>query len=1042
MLRWIVGLSLQFRFLVLVGALGLMVLSAYRLRDAPIDALPEFSAPVIQIQTEALGLSASEVEELVTLNLEEILTSVAWLKTIRSKSMTGLSSILLVFEPGTDLMRARQLVQERLNLAHMLPNVSKPPVMLQPLSTTSRAMLIGLSPRDVSLIDASVITRWTITPKLLGVPGVANVTAWGMRTRQLQVQVNPERLRDKGVNLNEVIKAAGDAMWTSPLTFLEASTPGSGGWIDTPNQRLGIQHVQPITSPGDLAQVAIEDKPLRLGDVAKVVEAHPLLIGDAIINDQPGLLLVIEKFPDANAVQVVHGVNTALNELRHGLQGIEIDASIYRATSFIDLAIGNLSKAALVAAGLLIVALGAWLFNARTVLICIIVIPLSLLAAAFVLYLRGVTFNTMVLAGLAVALTVIIDDAVVDVENIMRRLRQHRGQGSDQSTAQIVFDACIEIRSLMIYATLILMLAAIPILLLVGPPGAFLRPLAISYVLALLTSMVVAMIVTPALAAVLLRGAALTHRQPPLVRWLQGHYEAVLPRVLGAPRALAFASGAVTLAGLLILPLMSWSLLPSFKERDVRISWEAPTGTSLTETRRMVTQAMQELRQVPGIRDVASHIGRAKTGDQVVNVESAQLWVSIDPKADYDQTLTAIRQIVQEYPGVDSDVETYLSDRVRAVLTRADAPIVVRVQGPEREVLRREAEKVAKILAGIPGIANPRVESEVETPQVEIKVDLAAAGRVGLKPGDIRRAAATTFAGLEVGNLFEQQKIFEIVVWGAPESRRSLTNIRELLISTPDEGYVRLGDLAEVRVVPTPAVIEREGVTRRIDIRADVAGRNITSTASEVGERLREAKFPFEYHAVLLGDHAERSAEGWRTFFTTLAAAIGIYLLLQACLQSWHLASLVFVSLVVALAGGVLAMLVTGGTVLLGSLAAGLAILGIAVRNGILLINRYQRLEWEEGETFGPRLVLRGASERLGPILTSVTAIGFALLPFVVVGNIAGLEILHPMAVAILGGLLASAMVSLFVLPALYLRLASQQPKPATSDEMRSEQHA
>jgi len=1042
MLRWIVGLSLQFRLLVLVGALGLMALGAYRLRDAPMDALPEFSAPVIQIQTEALGLSASEIEELVTLNLEEILTSVAWLKTIHSKSMTGLSSILLVFEPGTDLMRARQLVQERLNLAHMLPNVSKPPVMLQPLSTTSRAMIVGLSPKDVSLIDASVITRWTITPKLLGVPGVANVTAWGMRSRQLQVQVNPERLRDKGANLSEVIKAAGDAMWTSPLTFLEASTPGSGGWIDTPNQRLGIQHVQPITSPSDLAQVAVEDKPLRLGDVAKVVEAHPLLIGDAIIKDKPGLLLVIEKFPDANAVQVVRGVHAALDELRHGLHGIEINASIYRATSYIELAIDNLSKAVLIAAALLILALVAFFFNPRTALICIIVIPLSLLAAAFVLYLRGVTLNMMVLAGLAATLAVIIDDAVIDVENIMRRLRQDRGGDSARSTAQIVFDATIESRSLMIYTTLMLLLAVIPILLMVGPPGAFLRPLVVSFVLALLSSMVVAMMVTPALAAVLLRGAPRDHREPPLVRWLQQRYEASLPRVLGAPRAPALASGAVVLAALVLLPLMSWSLLPSFKERDVRISWETATSTSLSETRRLVTQAMQELRQIPGIRDVASHMGRAKTGDQVVNVESAQLWASIDPKADYDRTLTAIRQAVQEYPGVDSDVETYLSDRVKAVLTKSGAPIVVRVQGPERDVLRREAEKVAKLLAGIPGIVNPRVKSEIVTPQVEIKVDLAAAGRVGLKPGDIRRAAATVFAGLEVGNLFEQQKVFEIVVWGAPESRQSLTNIRELLINTPEEGHVRLGDLAEVRVVPAPAVIEREGVTRRIDISADVAGRNIASAASEVGERLREAKFPFEYHAVLLGEHAERSAEAWRTFVTALGAAIGIYLLLQACLQSWRLASLVFASLIVALAGGVLATFLAGGSVLLGSLAAGLAILAIAVRNGILLINRYQRLEREEGEAFGQRLVLRGASERLGPILTSATAIAFALLPFVVLGNIAGLEILHPMAVAILGGVVASAIVTLFVLPALYLRLASPQPKPDMPEGIGSEQHA
>jgi Cu/Ag efflux pump CusA len=575
-----------------------------------------------------------------------------------------------------------------------------------------------------------------------------------------------------------------------------------------------------------------------------------------------------------------------------------------------------------------------------------------------------------------------------------------------------------------------------------GSPGMFLRPLAVSFVLALLTSMVVAMMVTPALAAMLLRGAPLDPRESPLLRWLQPRYEPALARVLEAPRAPALATGAVVLAGLMLLPLMSWSLMPSFKERDVRVSWDAPPGTSLPEMRRMVTQAMQELRQVPGVRNVASHIGRAQTGDQVVNVESAQLWVSMDPKAHHDRTLAAIRQTVQDYPGVDSDVETYLSDRVKTHLAMAGAPIVVRVQGPEREVLRREAERVAKLLMGIPGVVNPLAERDVETPQVEIKVDLAAAGRVGLKPGDIRRAAATVFSGLEVGNLFEQQKVFEIVVWGAPESRQSLTNIRDLLINAPEEGHVRLGDVAQVRMVPTPAVIEREGVTRRIDIRADVAGRDIGAVARDVRERLQGVDFPLEYHAVLLGEQAERSAEGWRLLLAALAAAIGIYLLLQACFQSWRLASLIFASLVVALAGGVLAMLLAGGTVWLGSLAAGLAVLAIAVRNGILLINRYRRLESEEGQAFGPALVLRGASERLAPMLTSATAIAFAALPFVFLGHIAGLEILHPMAVALLGGLLVSAIVSLFVLPALYLHFASPQPQPHMPAGNRSEQHA
>ncbi len=359
MLRQILAFSLQFRSLVVVLAAALMVFGVSRLRDAPVDVLPEFKAPMVEIQAEALGLSATEVEELVTVNLEEILASTAWLESISSKSLPGFSSVLLVFEPGTDLMEARQLVQERLTMAYALPNVSKPPVMLQPLSTANRSMVVGLSSKDVSLIDMSVLARWTIAPKLLGVPGVANVAIWGQRSRQLQVQVDPKHLQAAGVTLDQVVETAGGALWVSPLSFLEASTLGTGGWIDTPNQRLAIQHRQPIVLPGDLAEVAFADKPLRLKDVANVVEEHPPLIGDAIVDGRPGLLLVVERLPNSDPLQVVDGVEGALDELRQGLPGIEIDTSIFRSDTFIETSVENLGVAAAIGGVLLIAALGA-----------------------------------------------------------------------------------------------------------------------------------------------------------------------------------------------------------------------------------------------------------------------------------------------------------------------------------------------------------------------------------------------------------------------------------------------------------------------------------------------------------------------------------------------------------------------------------------------------------------------------------------------------------------------------------------------------------
>ena len=429
MMRWIVETSLSLRLLVVGIAAALMVFGVTQFRGMPVDVFPEFTPPYIEVQTEALGLSAAEVESLITLNLEELLSGTSWLKTIRSRSVPGLSALLLIFEPGTDIYRARQLVQERLTLAYTLPNVSKRPVMIQPLSATSRVMMIGLSSKDVSPIQMSVLARWTIRPRLMGVPGVANVAVWGQRERQLQVLIDPERLRAYGITQDQIIRTAGDALWVSPLSFLNASFPGTGGWIDTPNQRLGVQHILPISSPEELAKVPVVGRPVRLGEVATVVEGYPPLIGDALVGNGTGLLLVVEKFPGANTLEVTRGLHAGLDALRAGLPGVEIDPQVFRAATFIEMAIHNLRSALVIAAVLMVLVLAAFLFNWRAVLISVVAIPLSLVAALAVFYLRGATVNTMILAGFVVALGALIGDAMIDIENFMRRLRQHRRNG-------------------------------------------------------------------------------------------------------------------------------------------------------------------------------------------------------------------------------------------------------------------------------------------------------------------------------------------------------------------------------------------------------------------------------------------------------------------------------------------------------------------------------------------------------------------------------------------------------------------------------------
>ncbi len=1042
MMRWIVGSSLQFRLLVVMIATMIMFFGFTQLRDMPVDTIPEFSRPYVEIQTEALGLSAEEVEAMITVPLEaDMLNGVSWVDEIRSESIPGLSSIVLVFEPGTDMLDARQMVQERLIEVYALPGVSKPPAMLNPLSSTSRVMAVGLSSEKLSHIEMSVLARWTIQPRLMGVPGVANVSIWGQRKRQLQVQVDPERLREEGITLNQVISTAGNALWFSPLKFLKASTPGTGGFIDTPNQRLGIRHLLPISTPEDLAHVTIEGSTKRLGDVTEVVEDHQPLIGDAVIGDEPNLMLVIEKFPWASTLEVTRGVEQALDALRPGLSGLEMDSSLYRPATFIETALGNLSTALLIGGGLVLAALLAFLFYWRTALISTVAILVSLMAAGLVLYLTGAPINMMVLAGIAIALGVVIDDAVIDVEGIARRLRKHRDQaGSEESTAWLIRESALLIRSPVIYATLILMLAVLPILFIEGVLGAIFRPMVLSYALALVVSMAVALLVTPSLCLMLLARPPLERVESPLVGWLGRGYSTVLAGTVRRP-GLAFGVFVViVVAGLAAVPWLSQgSLLPTFKETDLMVEVEGAAGMSHPAMGRIASQAGRELRSIPGVRNVCAHVGRAVMSDEVSNVNCSQLWVSLDPAADYDATVAKVRETVEGYPGLDVDVLTYTNERLQEEMTGSDTAVAVRIYGEDWKVLAAKAEEVRQALSRIDGIVSPEVELPVEQPTLKIEPDLAASKKHGLKPGDVRRAAACLLSGFEVSYLFEEQKVFDVVVLGTPETRHSLTSVQELLIDTPTGDHVRLAEVVDVRIVPAPNVIKRDAVARRIDVDFNVRGRDLAAVAHDVERALQEIEFPLEYRTELLGHSAQRMAVQRRVLSVAVAAAIGIFLLLQATFLSWRLATLVFLTLPLALTGGAVAALAGGGIVTLGSLLGCVAVLGVATRNAITLVRHYQHLaETSEDapgdhEWSGPALVMRGTRERLGPILTTAVATALVFLPLALFGNIAGLEIVHPMAVVVLGSLVSATLFTLVGVPALYL-LSGARPAPDLED--------
>jgi Cu/Ag efflux pump CusA len=1047
-MRGIIGWGLKFRLLIAVAAVGTLVVGVVQLRDAPVDVLPEFSPPYVAIQTEALGLSAAEVEQLITVPLEgDLLNGVAWIDTIRSESVDGLSSILLIFEPGTNLLQARQLVQERLTRAHILPHVSKPPAMLQPLSSASRVMLVGLSSKNLSPTEMGLLARWTIRPRLLGVPGVANVAIWGQREHQLQVQVDPAKLHEQGLTLAQIISTTGNSQLVSPLSFLEASTPGSGGFIDTPLQRLQIRHILPIGSPEGLSKVPVDGAAgKRLGDVTSIVEDHQPLIGDAVVGDGFGLMLVIEKFPGENTLQVTRDVEDALEAMAPGLGGVDIDPTIFRPATFIESALDNLGLTLLVAGLLLLLAIGAILLDWRSAAVALVSVPLSLVAAGLVLALRGETMNAMVLAGLVLAVVIVVDDAVTAGESVSRRLRELRARGEAAPAADVVREATVELRGPLGYATLIILASALPILVLGGRPGGFFEPLAVSYVLAVLASLVVALLVAPALSLLLMRQAPAVREEAPHLRWFRRGYERALAASIRRPVEVVSAACLVALVAGVATSQLGTSLLPKFQERQLLVNVDAPPGTSRPEMVRMTTAMSRELRAIAGIENVGVHVGRAVLADQVVTVASATLWVTIAREADYDATVASIEAIADGYPSVEQEVLTYSDQVIRSVaalddrasgpavrgganvldvLTGADEPVVVRIYGKDLEELRGKAEEVRTEIADIPGIVEPRVDTPPRQPTVEIEVDLAQARRHGIKPGDVRRSAATLVQGIEVGSLFEEQKVFEVIVVGVPEIRTGLESLRDLLIDTPG-GQVRLEEVAKVRMAPAPTVIEREAASRRIDVVSNVQGRSVDAVLGDVEESLAQLDFPREYYADLIGGSKERDAVETRFFAYGIGAAIAILLLLQAAFGSWRLAAACFAVLPLAVSGGILLLFVLRHDLTVGSAAGLVAVYGLAARHMVVLVDRCRRLE-QEGETLSFELVLRGVEERAPALSASTIGLAVFLLPFAVLSGVDGFEIVRPLAIAVLGVLVTSTLLTLFVVPALYLRFAPSQ---------------
>ncbi len=1030
MLRRIIDISVNLRRIVLVAAVGILVLGIVQLDGSKRDLLPEFSPIEVEVQTEALGLSASEVERLITTPLEQdLLSGVAFLESIESASLPGLSSVIMTFQPGTTLLEARQVVAERLVQAAGLPQVAGRPQMLQPFSSTGRVALIALSSDELTPIETSVLARWVVVPRLLGVDGVASASIWGFRDRQLQVLVDPVQLAAQDVSLSQVIATAGNALEVSPLTFLEASSPGTGGFIDTVNQRLHVFHEQAISTPEELGQVAVEDpdggavfvdgRPLTLADVSTIVADHQPLIGDAYCGGAPCVMLVIEKFPSSNTPEVVSNIEDALEALAPGLAGITIDSTIYQPAEFIDASFGNLSMALAIGIALALIVMAALFFDWRVVLVGAATIATSLAGAGLVLYYAGATVNTMTLAGIALALVLIVDDALVGSKGLFERTPQSQpGDKGPRLTRQIA-DAALRTRSASFYAAIIVAAAALTFYFLDGEAGAFLPHIATPFLMALAVSLLISLTVAPALTAMILGDTSVA--ASPAAKKIQAWFDRSGPGLVTKFGRSALVFVVVLGVGLASLPFIDQSFRPDLKQRDVLIELDAPAGTSLTAMDAVASDVVAAVGALDVVTNIGAHVGRAVSSDEVVNVNVGEVWVKLDESGDYEAALAAVENAVVTPDNMTARVMTYSDQRVSEILGGSSDELIVRVYGDNPQQLEAVAGDVQGALSGIRGLEDVRVDSPIQQPTIEVAVDLERAQAVGLKPGDIRRNATTLLSGVIVGNLFESQKVFDVIVWGTPELRESVEDVMALPIATPTGESVALSDVASVEVVPNAAVIRHESVSTFVDVIADPGSRPAADVRADVAVAIATVNFPLEYHAEVRGIYAPGETGGASALAVILAAQFGIFVLMQAAFRSWRLAIMLFLTVPMALSGGIIAMVVTGTDFTLGSVAALVALLGLATRAAILLVQTYQRRE-RSGEAFGVELVMKATSGQLVSILAPLAAVAALLVPVGLARNQAGLEIVGDMAWVLVGGAITTALYTVLVLPALYLK--------------------
>jgi CzcA family heavy metal efflux pump len=1033
MISAIVRFSIRFPGVVVAFALILIAYGVFTLQRARLDVFPEFSPTLVVIQTESPGLSAELVETQVSQPIENALLGVSGIEALRSQSIPGLSVITALFEDGSDIYRNRQVVAERIAaLAGRMPGGVAPPTITPLTSSASTVLGVGLTSKGRSLTDLRGIADWVVRPHLMAVEGVAEVNVFGGFVREWQIQVQPRLLLRHGLALQDVADAAAAAVGLL-----------SAGSLSGANQRIPVVTEGQPARPEELARVLLKDvqgQPLRLGDVAKVVEGGATPISAAAINGTPGVFLMVQGQLGSNTLAVSRALERALQELKPLLdqEQVTLHPDLFRPANFIETAVGNIRFDLIVGSTLVVVVLFLFLFNARTAFICTTAIPVSLLGAVLVLTALGEPLNIMVLGGLAIALGEVVDDAIIDTENIFRRLRENRALGNPLDDAEVALRASVEVRGSVVYATFIVALVFVPLLTFGGIGGKLFAPLGLAYILAILTSLVVAMSLTPALCYLLLTRGVLKAQDPPFVRRIKPGYAALLSRIERHPgRVMAMAGGIIAL-GLSAVPLFQGEFIPSLKEGHYVIHMSAVPGTSEQETLRIGTQVTRALLDVRGVKSVAQWVGRSQNGADTFGPHYSEFEVEVGAVAGAEQTriLREIREILAgergAYPGVTFSVNTFLTERIEETIAGFPASMVVNLFGLDLDLLDQDAREVAAAVMSVKGARDVQVQAPAGTPQLTVRLRQEALALFGFTPRDVLAAVQTAFEGARVGQIYEGSRAIRVVAVLAPEERRTPAQVEMLPLRSRSGMEVRLREVAEVSMTSGRYKILRSGGKRIQTVTANVAGRDLGAFQADVKRALAQNVKLSQDNYLVLGGEAQAQIEAReRLLFHSLLACFGVFMLLYLAFNNLRNLTLTFFNLPFALVGGVVAVLFNGGWMTLGSLVGFVTLFGITLRNSIMLVSHYQYLVQEEGQPWCAETMLRGAAERLPSILMTALVTALGLMPLALGSGQPGREIEGPMATIIVGGLVTSTVLNLLILPTILLHFGRFEPRAA-----------